>query len=227
MATALSALTVVDRDASPAAAFTPLGRLAAAGALAVGAAFQVIAFSLIPDFDETTDRLQWIADHPSRADISKLFDLLAVPFLLGGVIVYVLLARARAPRLAWAGGILLGLGMCGLMAAQGLEALQYELAQDGRFDLAALADVVDNLSSAPLIAMGLMFIGGAALGIVVTALALWRSRAVPRGIPILIVAFFVIDAPLSQPLIGHIVALVAAVWLACSIMRSHTTPAAA
>jgi hypothetical protein len=220
MTAALSALTFVDREASPAARFTSLGRLAAAGTLVLGATLQVLAFALIPDHDKTVDRLQWVADNSTQAQASKLFDLLAVPFLLGGVIVYVLLARARAPRLAWTGGILLGLGMCGLMAAQGYEALEFALAADGRFSLTALADVVDNLSSAPVIAMGIMFIAGAALGILITSIALWRSRAVPRGVAILIVLFFVVDATLSQPLIAHVIALVAALWLARSILAA-------
>jgi hypothetical protein len=216
----VSALAVADRESSPAARFTPLGRLAAAGTLVVGATCQVLAFALIPDYDKTVDRLQWVAEHPTQAQISKTFDLLAVPFLLGGVIVYVLLARERAPRLAWAGGIQLGLGMCGLMTVQGYETLEFALAQDGRFDLRALADVVDNLSTAPEVAMGIMFIVCAVLGIGVTAVALWRSRAVPRAVPLLLVVFIVTDAALSQPLLGHVIALVAAVWVAYSIVRA-------
>jgi hypothetical protein len=217
----LTAFVVADRAASPAARFGRLGRLAAAGTLVVGATFQVAAFALIPDQDKTIDRLNWIVDHPTQAQISKTFDLLAVPFLLGGAIVYVLLARERAPRLAWTGGILLGFGMCGLMAIQGLETLEFALVRDGRFDLEALADLVDNVSTAPAIAIGIMFLGGAALGILVTSAALWRSGAVPRGAAVLLVVFFIVDAPLSQPLIGHLIALVAALWIASSILRAR------
>lgn len=148
-----------------------------------------------------------------------------MPFLIGGAIVYVLLARQRAPRLAWTGGILLGLGLCGLMAVQGFETLQFALVRDGRFDLEALADVVDNVSTAPAIAMGVMFIGGAALGVLVTSAALWRSRAVPRGAALLLVVFFIVDAPLSQPLIGHVIALVGALWIASTILRAREEPA--
>src|SRR5262249_25566026 len=68
----------------------PLGRCRT---LVVGATFQVVAFALIPDFDRTVDRFEWIAAHSARAEVSKTFDLLAVPFLLAGVIVYVLLTR--------------------------------------------------------------------------------------------------------------------------------------
>jgi hypothetical protein len=76
----------------------------------------------------------------------------------------VLLARQRAPRLAWTGGILLGLGLCGLMAVQGFETLQFALVRDGRFDL-------------------------------------------------------------SQPLIGHVIALVGALWIASTILRAREEPA--
>jgi hypothetical protein len=216
-----SAFTLPDRSESAAARFTPLGRAAAAGTIVAGALFQVLAFALIPDFDRTIDRLHWIAAHDTRAELSKTFDLLAVPFLLGAVIVYVLLGRERSPRLAWAGGILLGLGMCGLMAVQGFETLEFALAADGRIGLAPLGDVVDNVSTAPAIAMAVIFLAGAALGLLVTSASLWRSRAVPRAAAILLVVFFVIDAPLSQPLAGHLVALVAAVWIAASILRAR------
>jgi hypothetical protein len=108
--------------------------------------------------------------------------------------------------------------MCGLMAAQGYEALQFALATDGRFDVAALGDVVDSTSTAAEIAMGVMFIVGAAIGLLITAAALWRSRAVPRAVPILMLVFIVTDVPLSQPLIAHVIALVGASWIAWSIL---------
>jgi len=223
----LAAFTAADPAASPAARFTRLGRLAAAGTLVVGAAFQVVAFALIPDYDKTVDRLDWIAAHSAQAQASKTFDVLAVPFLLGGVIVYVLLTRDRAPRLAWTGGILLGLGMCGLMAVQGYETLEFALVLDGRFDHAALADVVDNLSIAPQVVMGIMFIVCAVLGVLVISAALWRSRAVPRGVPVVLVLFLLTDVPLSQPLIAHVIALAGALWIASTILRAGDAEPAA
>jgi hypothetical protein len=227
VSTVVSALTVADRAANPAVRFTALGRWAAAGTLVVGATFQVVAFALIPNFAHTVDRLEWIAAHSARADASKTFDLLAVPFLLAGVIVYVLLTRERTPRLAWASGIVLGLGMCGLMAVQGWETLEYALAADGRFRLVPLGDVVDNIPSAPAAVMGVLFIVGALLGIVLTALALWRSRVVPRAVPILMITFIVTDVALQQPLIAHVIALVAALWIATTILGATRDASAA
>jgi hypothetical protein len=101
---------VPDREDSPAAEFTPWGRIAAAATLVIGAACQVVAFLAIPQFASTTERLNWIADNEARANLSKTFDVLAMPFLFGSVLVYVLLSRRRSPKLAYAGGILFGCG---------------------------------------------------------------------------------------------------------------------
>jgi hypothetical protein len=111
--------------------------------------------------------------------------------------------------------------MMGLRAVQGLEALEVEAAQDRRFNLAALADVVDNPASPASIAIAIMFLGGATFGILVTTISLWRSRAVPRGAVLLLPIFFILDAPLSEPLIGHVIALVGAAWIATSILSTR------
>jgi hypothetical protein len=139
-----------------------------------------------------------VADNPTQADVSKFVDLIAMPFLFGTTVLYVLLVRERSRRLAYAGGILLGCGMLGLSMTQGFETLEFALAQDGRFNLTALADTVDNISTAPAAAMLLLFIPGAFFGLVTISIALWRSRAVPRGAVLLIPLFIVTDFFLSR-----------------------------
>ena len=75
----------------------------------MGAGFQLASFLTEPTSDDpTADRLQWIAAHTNSANLTKVFDLLAMPFLFGTVLVYVLLSRLRSPRLAYAGGIVTG-----------------------------------------------------------------------------------------------------------------------
>src|SRR5215208_6111164 len=148
-----SMLKVPDLAASPAANWTSAGRIAAATTLVLGAAFPLAAHLIIPApaTDSTIDWLHWIADHPDLANLAKVFELLQMPFLFGTALVYVLLSRERSPRIAYAGGILFGCGMVGLSAVHGYETLAYALAQDGRFDLTALADVVGAQSSTPAI----------------------------------------------------------------------------
>jgi len=220
VSTLATVLEAPEPAASPAVDFTRAGRIAGAATIVLGAACQLIAFLTIPAYDDTVDRLQWVADNPTRADVSKVFDLIAMPFLFGTTILYVLLARERSRRLAYAGGILLGCGMVGLSMTQGFETLEFALAQDGRFNLTALADAVDNISTAPAAAMLLLFIPGAFFGLITIAIALWRSRAVPRGAVLLIPLFIVTDFFLQQGVIGHAIALVGAVWIASAVLRA-------
>lgn len=192
----------------------------------LGGGFELAANSIALDPDSTLEALNWIADHPHRANLTIVFALLAVPFLLGSALVYVLLSRLRSPRLAYAGGILLGCGLVGLSAVEGNFAFAIVLAQDGRFDLMALADVVDSASSAPVIAMLLIFIPFAFFGLLTSAVALWRSAAVPRGAVVLIPAFIVVDFFLYEgfglvpQVAGPAIAFVAACWIALAVLRA-------
>ena len=220
VSTLVATIAGVDTDESSAREFTRVGRLAGAATLVLGAGFQLAAFVTMPDFDETADRLQWIDDHAARAQLSKVFDVLAMPFLFGTVVVYVLLARRRSPRLAYAAGIVLTVGMIGLSAAQGFETLQFALADDARFDPASLAAAVDDISTPSAIVILLMFLGGALCGLLLTTAALWRSRAVPRGAVALIPLFILVDIFLSAPLPGHVISFVGAVWIALAVLRT-------
>jgi hypothetical protein len=206
-----------DLESSPARRFTPFGRVAAAGTLVLGAGFQLLAFATEPAHSETIDRLRWIAENEARANIAKTFDFLAMPFLFGAVIVYVLLSREKSPKLTYTGGVLLGCGMLGLTAAHGFEILEFKLAQDGRFDLNALADAVDGVSP-PLIVTFLFFIPGAVFGLLTMTVALWRSGAVPRAPVLLIPVFIVLDIPLQQGLLAHAIAFVGACWIASAVL---------
>ncbi|MGH3137230.1 MAG: hypothetical protein ACRDPV_12160 [Gaiellaceae bacterium] len=211
----------VDTTASPAADWPRLGRVAAAATLVLGAACQLVSFGLIPDFSETAERLEWIADDSAQAQASKVFDVLAMPFLVGTAIVYLLLARRRSPRLAWAGGLLLVMGMVGLSMVQGAETLMYGLADDERFDAATLGAAVDDLTTPSAIVMLLLFLPGAFFGVILSSAALWRSRAVPRGAVLLLLLFLVVDIILSRGFIGHAVSFAAAVWIAVTVLRSR------
>jgi hypothetical protein len=226
VSTVASMLKVPESEESPAANWTSAGRIAAAATLVLGAAFPLAAHLMVPpSIGGITDWVHWIADHPDLANLSKVFELLQMPFLFGTVLVYVLLSRERSPRLAYAGGILFGCGMVGLSYVHGYEVLLYALAQDGRFDLTALADVVGAQSSTPAIAMLLIFIPFAFFGLLTSAVALWRSGAVPRAAVLLIVAFLVVDFFLGPEGFGiapdwvsRVIAFVGACWIASAVL---------
>ena len=181
---------------------------------------QLASFSIEPASDETIDRLRWISDHPGRANLAKLCDVLAMPFLVGSALVYVLLSRERSPRLAYAAGILLATGLVGLSIVQGYETTQFGLAQDGRFDLATLAVAIDDLTIPPAIAMIIMLLLGGVLGLLGMAVALWRSAAVPRAAVLLVPVFVIVDFFLQKGLVGHVIQFVAACWIAWVVLRA-------
>jgi hypothetical protein len=215
-----------ERGPSPAATWTSGGRLAAAGTLVAGASFQLASIVIEPEADRTVDALRWTADHPDQANLARVLFLLAIPFLVGTALVYVMLARQHSPRLAHAGGALFGCGMVGLSAVAGYETLAAALTNDGRFDLTALAEVVDG-SSPPAVAMLLIFVPFAFFGLLASAAALWRSRAVPRGAALLIATFILVDFFLNEglgvvPSSGaHAIGLVAACWIAWSLLTAR------
>lgn len=218
-----SMLKVPEPAASPAAHWTLAGRLAAAATLVLGAGFGLAAKSIDPNTDSALEGLTWVADHPGLADLAGVFGLLYVTFLLGTTLVFVLLARRGSPRLAYAGGILLGCASIGLAAVIGRETLLATLAQDGRFDLAALADVVDGVPSAPTIVMLVIFIPFAFFGLLTVAAALWRSAAVPRAAVLMIPAFIITDFFLAEQGIiplwaGHVPFFIFACWIASAVL---------
>src|ERR687897_83444 len=224
-----SKLNVPNLAASPAANWTSAGRIAAATTLVLGAAFPLASHLIVdlwlPPSARIIDWIHWVADHPELANLAKVFELLQMPFLFGTVLVYVLLSRERSPRIAYAGGILLGCGFVGLSAVEGYETLAYALVQDGRFDSTALADVVIAQSSTPAIVMLLIFLPFAFFGLLTSAVALWRSCAVPRAAVLLIVAFLLVDVFLSSEGFGitpawasHVISFVGACWIASAVL---------
>lgn len=214
-------LKVLEPAASPAAQWTNGGRLAAAATLLLGAAFQLADFLVAPQFDSAVDQLRWAAENPDRANLAALFGVLAMPFLFGTALVYTLLSRRRSPRLAYAGGTMLGLAFVGLTAVVAGETALSALAQDGRLDVTALGQAAEDASTPPVIAIFVLFIPFALLGLLTTSAALWRSRAVPRGAVLLIPAFIVTDFFLQMGIVGHAIFLVAASWIAWAVLAAR------
>lgn len=211
---------------SPVARWTPAGRFAAAAALILGTGFELIANAIGPSpaGSTTLDEFRMVAEHPGTANLIFVFALLAVPFLVGSVLVYVLLSRDRSPRLAYAGGILLGFGLVSLSAVEGYQVFAITLVEDGRVPLTVLAEVVEKVSSAAVVAMFLMFIPFAFFGLLIVAAALWRSGAVPRGAVLLMLASVVVDFFLNEgfgiapDFAGPGLSFLAASWIALAVL---------
>jgi len=222
----LSLFRTPDVAESPASQWPRSGRVAAASTLVLGGVLNAgmwLALGSNLDSHETIDYLRWIAAHPDRANLAAALGLLAMPFLFGTALVYVLLSRKRSPRLAYSGGILLGCGFFGLSVILGSEIPVARLAQNGGIDLTALSSVSDHTlisSAAPSIVLALLFFPGAVFGLLTMAVALWRSCAVPRGAVVLIAAFVVLDFGLQLAVPAHLILAAAAFWMASAVLRA-------
>jgi hypothetical protein len=201
--------------------FTGASRWLAAILVVTGALLQVVEFLLENPLDDNAARVAYWAEHASRIAASQAAGLLAIPFLIGGFGVMVALSRERSPRLAWTAAAFLTCAMVGLAAVHGLEMAAAGLVRSG--DKAAAVAVLDgNDLASPGIVLFILFLGGAALGTLTIAAALWLSPLVPRAVPVLILLFAVLDFAVGLPVESHLVALVNGVILAVAVVTGYS-----
>jgi hypothetical protein len=201
--------------------FTDRSRWVAAAVLVIGPLLQAVEFLLgNPPDDNATRVVSWAAD-PNRIGLSMASGLLAIPFLLGGIAVLVALTRVRSPRLAWAAGTLMTFAMVGLAAVHGFEMAAYGLTLSG--DLTAAKAVLDgNQLSLPFVVLVIMFFGGAVLGTLTLAAAVWRSPRVPRIALVFLLAFAVLDFALGQGVVSHLVNLAGFAIIAAAVVAGYS-----
>ena len=205
------------RPASPAIRWSLTARVAAAATLLASGVLWFVADLIGLGND---DELAYDVAHPALAGIGITADILAVPFLFGSALVWLLLSRVASRRLAAVGAGLLVLGLTGQAMIEGVEMLGYSIARSGRIDLATYNDVINNhLSGLPATVFMAIFFLGSFLGIVIAMIALWRSRAVPRTAAALLVAFQVVQA-IGVPFPATVLVLAAMAWMGVAILRS-------
>jgi hypothetical protein len=201
--------------------FTGRLRWLAAAVLVAGPLLQFVAFLLENPLNDNAARVAYWAAHSTRVGLSMASGLLAVPFLIGGIVVLVALTRGRSPRLAFAAGALLTFAMVGLAAISGAELIAYGLMRSG--DLAAATIALNgNDLGLPGPVLLVMFLGGAALGTATLAVAVWRSPLVPRVVAAFILAFAVLDFALGWGRVSHLVNLVGFAIVAVAVVVGYS-----
>lgn len=218
-------MTVIVEDTStqhrPAPVFTGRVRWAAALLAVTGAALQVVEFLLEPGSNAASaDRVSWWLAHPDQIGLSKAAGMLAIPFLLGQLVVMVSMARQHSRRIAAAAAVFVTAAMTGLAAIQGVEMAALWTAQAGHRDAAVgILDVSDV--GAPGAVLFVLFLGGAFLGTVALNIALWRSPYVPRLVVVFGVGFVILDLVAGQGLAGHLSALAGGIVLAWAVVTGY------
>ena len=160
-----------------------LRREIAAGSLIATALLSGISLLTMPDWpDGFAALLGTIEEHPTTSLISALtFVLAQLPFLvaalaIGGLVI------PRKPILGGIGVVLAVIGGFGHSVYGGVAMTQLEMADDSAHH-AVHADLLTGLESSPLVAFMAMGLLGTVLGLLLLAIGLWRSRAVPTWIP--------------------------------------------
>ena len=179
--------------AAPTATMSRPVRILAAASLVATAVLSAVSVLLQPEFAaDPAARLAGIAAAGTPATVSMMtFALSQLPFLVA-VVAIGLLVRPRAPRLAWTGGVLACLGGFGHTVFGGI-ALAYLALSGDAAHRPTLGAVVTRIEAGPaqlFMAMGLL---GTVLGLLLLGVALFRSRAVPRWVPVALWAFLVVE----------------------------------
>src|SRR5262245_55809802 len=201
--------------------FTDRSRWVAAALLVIGPLLGAVEFLLENPPDDNAMRVASWAANPGRIGLSMASGLLAVPFVLGGIAVLVALTRGSSPRLAWLAGTLMTFAMVGLGAVHGFEMAAYGLTLSG--DLSAARALLDsNLLGLPFVVLAIMFFGGAVLGTLTLAAAIWRSPLVSRIAVVFLLAFAVLDFALGQGVVSHLVNLVGFAIVAAGVVAGYS-----
>ena len=223
MSTATTPATGSEHGLHPAARLSITLRVAAATSLVLGTGLHAAAWLVYSEPNLTTT-YNSIAAGAVRPDLSTALLILGIPFWIASIAVYVLLGRNHSPRLAWTGGALLVVGFTMLAANLGTEIMTSFLARQATITPAQAAQATRTLASLPATVMNLLFLIGVVLGIPLTAVSLWRSRAVPRTAAALLVAFLALDLAGESTIstlsvIAHVVAVIPAGWIAVTVLR--------
>jgi hypothetical protein len=172
---------------------TPTGRRLVAAFLVVTAVLSALSNATAPAFpSEYAEQLAEFSAAGSRAWLSAmLFVLAQLPFMLAMLGVGLLL-RSRAPRLAVGAMVLTVLGGFGHTVFGGVSLTTLVLAAD-EANRDVHAAILADVEGSPIMVFAAAGLVGTVLGLVLLAVAVWRTRLAPRWVPLLLGLFLVIE----------------------------------
>jgi len=194
------------------------GRYAAAAAF-VGSSLLWFVSDVVSWAARDVGRVAFTQAHPELVGLAISADMLSVPLMFATVVVWYFLGAVGSPRIATAGAILLTCGTAGQAILIGVDVAQYvinthvsEQLSPSAFDIA-----LNGSMSLPFVVFFVLFYVGAFLGTLVSMVAVWRSRTLPRG-ALLLALLFLVASIVGVPM-ATAIELVACVWFAAAILR--------
>lgn len=166
--------------------------------------------------DDERAMLDAVAAAPTRSEVSSVAQLVAVILLIPATVAIVHLLRGRGSRLGHVAGALLVLNLVGNAADVVHSAVLGGLADDGVS--AADVSLLTTIHADAGYGIAELCVLFGLLGFPVLAAALWRSGAVPRPIPaVLLVSVISFFFPISEG-IGGVLMAVAFAWLGVTVL---------
>ena len=222
-------MTIVDaRPAVGSAVFEGRQRVVAATFLVLGPAVMLVAFLFAALAERSApgqEDLGVAVKAPTAAALGTIGDLLTVPSMLAFVVVILLITRPWSAKVAWSGAVAMVLQLGALGALVGMELVTAVLAQQG-VPVATVQHGMDSVASNPAgVVLEILFFPTEIVGLILVGIALWRTRWVPRFVPIFLWLFPVLDmATPNHPKILHVIAfavfLTAFSFLAALVLRN-------
>lgn len=210
----------VPGPARPTPVFAGASRWVVAAALLGAGVTQMVGQLLEVEEDKAAPRVAYWASHTTSTGVTMTLWLVSVPLFIGSVAALIALTRQSSRRLAWIGGSCMIVALTGLAAVIGLELGAYWRVLAG--DLAGATGVLDSKDfGLPGVVLLAMFIGGAMIGSVLLAVAMWRSPLLPRVTAVLLVAFAVTDMLLGRAEIGHVLNLAWSAVAAWAVLTAY------
>jgi hypothetical protein len=216
----MSSIVVEPQAAPRGQVFRGQARWGVAALLFGGAALQLLSTLLEPEHPDPVDRVAYWSAHSTRIGISMAVTLLSVPLTIGGIAALVALTKDRSRRLAWGGGATIITALVGLAAVVGLELMAYWITLGGDPGAAAAGLDSDEIGL-PGVLLMVLFLGGALVGMVLMAAAMWRSPNLPRIAAVLIAGFVVTDIVVDQPVVGHVLNVAWSAVVAWSVLTGY------
>jgi hypothetical protein len=188
---------------------------------------QLAEFLFEPDQGSSRARVAWWLAHPARIQLAQTAGLLAVACMIGTFWFAYRLLRDQSPRLSAVAISMILCAMVGLAAVHGIEMAAHWAAVGGHRD-AAVTILNAKDPGIPGVVGFVMFLPMAFAGNILAAVAMWRSRYVPRITVAVVVAFTLLDFVADMGVLSHAVDLLTGLLLAWAVLtryvRSPRTP---
>lgn len=164
------------------------GRIAGV-ALALSAALTLLATAIAPaNEDDPGAQLRVVGAHHGRWYVSDLLVLFSLAALMPGVVGLMGVLRERGTRLGHLGGGLALTGSVCVAVVSGLGFVEWQMVQgSGGSHLAQMAALLDRVESAAAVQPVLLGAGLVTIGLAVLGVGLWRARAAPVWVALLLV----------------------------------------